>query len=187
MLNKYLTKITYLAVFCALCFVSTLFIIIPLPHGYVNAGDVLVLITAWCLGPIGAIATALGGALADVLSGYVLYAPVTLIIKGIVALTGYFVYIFLKKIIRNDKIDFIVRYISAVFAEAVMVVGYFLFESALYGFSGGMLALLGNCLQAIFCAFGATLVFSALYNIKQFKLLCNKKTTNSGEKKDERH
>lgn len=179
--NKTLKIITYLAVFCALCFVSTLFIIIPLPNGYVNAGDILVLTCAWCLGPIGAIAASLGSALADVLSGYVIYAPVTFVVKGLVALTAYFLYVLTKKTIKNDKFDFVARLISAIIGEVIMVFGYFLFESILYGFEGGMLALLGNCLQGTFCAIGATLLISALYNIKPIKSTFKKLTVNKEE------
>ncbi len=180
--NKHLRTVTYLAVFSALCFVCTLFIIIPLPNGYVNAGDVLVLLSAWCLGPIGAISASLGSALADILSGYVLYAPITLVVKALVALVGYFAYALIKKSIKNDKIDFVARLISAILAETVMVVGYFLFESVLYGFAGGALALVGNCLQGVFCALGATLVVSGLYNVKYMKTIFNKLTIKHGEK-----
>lgn len=71
--------------------------------------------------------------------------------------------LFLKKIIKKDKLDFLVRLISAVFAEVFMVLGYFLFESHLYGFGGATLALTGNLLQGGCCLIIATAIFSALY------------------------
>lgn len=183
MKNEALKKITYLAVFCSLCFVSTLLIIIPLPNGYVNAGDVLVLLAGWCLGPIGFISAALGSALADILSGYLIYAPVTFVVKGLVAFVGYCMYKFTKKCFRNDKIDFLPRLMGALVAEVIMVLGYFIFESALYGFAGGAVALLGNSMQGLFCAIGATFVVSALYNIKQVKAIFPKLVVNKNEDK----
>ena len=43
-------NIVFSAVFAALCCVGTLVIIIPLPYGYFNAGDIFVLLAGWCLG-----------------------------------------------------------------------------------------------------------------------------------------
>ena len=61
-------------------------IVIPLPYGYVNAGDIFVLLAGFCLGPLyGGAAAALGCALADLLCGYAIYAPATSVIKFAVA------------------------------------------------------------------------------------------------------
>ena len=160
--------ITCCAMFCALCFVSTLLIIIPLPNGYVNAGDVFVLLSGWCMGYIGIVSASIGSALADILSGYTFYSPATFVIKGLVALVCYTIYLITKKAIKKDKFDFLLRAISAICAEIVMVVGYFLFETALYGVAGGILSVLGNLMQGGFCAVLATLVVSVLYKVKYF-------------------
>jgi hypothetical protein len=56
----------------------------PLPQGYFNLGDAVVLVTAALLGPrAGAFAGGLGSALADVLLGGYLFAPITLVAKGL--------------------------------------------------------------------------------------------------------
>ena len=61
-------NLIYTAVFAALCCVATLCIAIPLPYGYVNAGDIFVLLSGVCLGPIlggiAAVAAAAGAVLA---------------------------------------------------------------------------------------------------------------------------
>ena len=163
--NKIKT-IVYCAMFCALCFVATLLIIIPLPNGYVNAGDVFVLLSGWCLGYVGIVSASIGSALADIISGYAFYAPATFVIKGLVALVCYVLYKATKKVIKNDKFDIASRCISAVIGELVMVAGYFAFESVLYGIAGGVLSVFGNLMQGAFCAVVATIVVSAIYQIK---------------------
>ena len=70
----------------ALTTVMTMIVQIPVigAHGYVNMGDTVVLFTALYLGKKeGAIVGGLGSALADLISGYGVYAPVTLIAKGL--------------------------------------------------------------------------------------------------------
>jgi uncharacterized membrane protein len=74
------------AVMIALETVTTLLLVISIPasEGYFNIGEGIIFITAIVFGPvIGAIAGGVGAALADILLGYVIYAPATLIIKGI--------------------------------------------------------------------------------------------------------
>lgn len=164
--------IAFSAVFAALCCVGTLVLVIPLPYGYFNAGDIFVLLAGWCLGPFyGSLAAAVGSMLADVFSGYVLYAPVTFFVKGLDALCAYFVCRSLKKVIYREKFDFLPRAISAVAAETVMVGGYFAFESILYGFAGGAASLGGNALQGTFCIVCAVFLMAGLYRIRYVRRL----------------
>ena len=85
-------KIVMAALIAALTCVATMIIKIPSPlEGYLNLGDCVVLLAGWTLSPIyGFLAAGLGSALADMFSGYVVYAPATLIIKDIMALLAYF-------------------------------------------------------------------------------------------------
>ena len=165
-------KISFSALFCALCCIGTIFIAIPLPNGYFNVGDVFVLLSGWLLGPIyGAIAAAIGSALADVISGYSLYAPATFCIKGAEALLAYFLWLAIKKTLKKEKLDVIARAISAVIGGISMVLGYFLFESLLYGFGGAAVALLGNLTQAACCVTCACILIAVLYQIQGVKKL----------------
>ena len=62
---------------------------IPLPsgYGYVNLGDAGVFLCACLLpGGLGALAAGVGAALADLILGWAVYAPVTLLVKGLTAL-----------------------------------------------------------------------------------------------------
>ena len=161
-------RLTFTALFAALCCVATVLITIPLPaSGYFNTGDVFVLLSAWCLGPIyGVIAAAVGSALGDLFLGYALYAPVTFVLKGLVAFIACIVCWFFKTLIKKQSLDFLPRIFSAVLGELIMIVGYFFFEMILYGFYGALPNVLGNGLQAACCTICAVLLVSALYNVK---------------------
>ena len=165
-------NLAFTALFSALCLVSTMLVAIPLPNGYFNTGDTFVLLAGWCLGPLyGSIAGAVGSALADICSGFALYAPATFLIKGLTAFTGYYIWALCKKFIKSERLDGIARFCAVIFAECVMVLGYFLFESALYGVAGGVLTLLGNTLQGACCAVLALLVCGILKRIKGMRKL----------------
>ena len=67
---------------------------IPTPlKGYINLGDAIVLLCAFLLPPSYAFfAAGIGSMLADIFSGYAVYAPATFIIKGLMALAAYFIF-----------------------------------------------------------------------------------------------
>ena len=174
-------KLAFTALFAALCCVATFAVVIPLPFGYFNLGDVFVLLAGWCLGPVyGGIAAAVGSGLADILSGYALYAPVTFFVKGLDAVCAYFVWRLFKKLFRGDRADALARLPAAILAEAWMVFGYFAFECCLYGLAGGAASLVGNALQGALCTVCALLLVEVLYNIRPvrrfFPLLAVPKT-----------
>ena len=87
-MNTKTKKLVMTALMAALTCIATMIIVIPSPlKGYINLGDCLVLTSGWILSPAyGFFAAGLGSALADVLSGYVIYAPATFVIKGLMAL-----------------------------------------------------------------------------------------------------
>lgn len=74
-----------LGLFTALSCVATLLIQIPFgPMGYINFGDAIVMISGVVLGPVGGAVTGLlGPTIADLATGYFLYAPFTAVIKAI--------------------------------------------------------------------------------------------------------
>ena len=160
-------KLSFTALFAALCCVGTLVIVIPLPYGYFNAGDIFVLLAGWCLGPVyGPVAAAIGSSLADVLSGFILYAPVTFVVKGVDAFIAYYVWYAAKRFLFKGKADIAARAVSAVLAEAWMVLGYFAFECVLYGAAGGAASLAGNALQGGSAVVCGTVLVVCLYKIK---------------------
>ncbi len=158
-----LRKLIYSALFAALCFVVTYMVIIPLPHGYVNAGDVFVLLAGFCLGPIyGGVAAALGSALADLASGYALYAPATALIKFAVAASAVLLYRGLRRPLSASGWVLPAMAVSCVIGESIMIGGYFLYECCLYGIAGASLSVAGNALQGLCCAVAGVLLCAAL-------------------------
>ena len=81
--------------FAALGCVATLVLQIPSPTGgYLNLGDTVVILGAYLLGPaLGATAGGVGPALADLLSGYTVYVPATLVIKAVMGLLAAMLYL----------------------------------------------------------------------------------------------
>jgi uncharacterized membrane protein len=73
------------AIMTALITLTTYIIQIPIPatKGVFNIGDSMVYVSALLFGPyVGAFSGGVGSMLSDVLGGYLLYAPATLLIKG---------------------------------------------------------------------------------------------------------
>lgn len=144
-MNTRTRKIVMASLLAALACVATMIIKIPSPlKGYLNLGDCIVLIAGWMLSPAyGFFAAGLGSALADILSGYVVYAPATFIIKGLMALAALRVF----RMIQNKVGDLPSRIISGIIAEIIMVLGYFLFEGFLYGFGPSVVNIPANAVQ----------------------------------------
>ena len=135
------------ALMAALACVATMIIKIPSPmKGYLNLGDCVVLAAGWLLpGGYAFFAAALGSALADLFSGYIIYAPATFVIKGAMALIA-FVCLKLKIGGKNKLIS---QLIGGVLAEITMVAGYFIFEGFLYGFGPSAANIPANGVQGI--------------------------------------
>ena len=140
-------KIVISAMFASLVCVATMVVKIPSPlNGYINLGDAFVLLAGWFISPVyGFLAAGIGSALADLLSGYVTYAPATFLIKGLMAIIAYFGF----KLISNKANKIFARITSAVAAEIFMILGYFLFEGILYGFIPSMVNILPNGVQGL--------------------------------------
>lgn len=156
------------ALFAALVTLSTIVIQIPSPmSGYVNLGDVFVLTAAFLLGPIyGTVAAGVGSMLADVFTGYVIYAPGTLIIKAAMAIVAYVIYAALMKSKVKQIIAIIV---AAIVAELLMVAGYFGYSALIIGESWAALASVpGNLIQGAVGASLSTVISLMLKRSKFF-------------------
>ncbi len=143
--NNTTKKIVLAAMLTALTCVATMIIKIPSPlKGYLNLGDCVVLLAGWTLNPIyGFLAAGLGSALADLFSGYVVYAPATFIIKGLMALVAFYGF----KLLHNKIGNLPSRIITGVIAEIIMILGYFVFEGFLYGFEPSVVNIPANGVQ----------------------------------------
>lgn len=156
--NFNVRKLTLAALLAAFTCVATMLIQIPTPtKGYVNLGDCLVNISGWLLGPFyGAAAAGIGSAMADVLSGYTVYAPATLIIKALMAAASWAVYSAVSRRIRPLP----ARIAAAAVAEVIMAAGYVLFEAAIYhSFAAAAVGIPANLFQGAMGAATATAVY----------------------------
>ena len=149
--HNQLLKITTTAAMIALTCVLTMAVRIPTPtKGYLNLGDCAVLLGGWLLGPVyGAVAGGVGSALADLLAGYPIYVPGTLLIKALMALMISFVP---YRVCRNDRehrgLGFLVCVGSG---EACVVSGYWLYEAIVIGegFAVALAGVSGNVFQGL--------------------------------------
>lgn len=146
-MKKQKLKLTIIsALFAALICVATMVVKIPTPlNGYINLGDCVILVVAFTLPcGYGFLAAAVGSCLADILSGYTAYAPATFIIKGLMVLVVFAV----TKLLKTKKSN-LVKVLSGVMAEIVMVSGYYVFEGFMYGFSASLVNIPMNAVQGV--------------------------------------
>ena len=94
----------------------------------IQPGEGMVLLCGALLGPgLGALAAGIGSMLSDLFAGYMSYVPGTFVIKALTAMVGGWLYLRLSA--GADRRAVPVRVVlSGIPAEAVMVIGYFLYE-----------------------------------------------------------
>lgn len=153
--NNEIIRLVTAALMAALTCLSTFYLQIKVPianGGYIHPGDAFVLLSGIILGPIyGGLAAGVGSMLADMLSGYMQYAPATLIIKLIAAMVAAYSF---RHIRKNSVI------LAGVFLGIIVTSGYFLYEWMLYGNLGGALSGISfNLLQNLM----AIIISCALY------------------------
>lgn len=112
--------ITMTGLFAALAYVFTAYIRVPTGAGYTHAGDGIIYLASCILPtPYAMTAGAIGGALADGLSGFPVWIPATVIIKAVTAL-------FFSN--KGEKI-LSWRNIAAIIPSGILcIVGYSLYE-----------------------------------------------------------
>ena len=142
MKNVSVKQLTLAGVLAALVFVLTYLPKVPVPvtGGYIHLGDGAIFLSVLLLGPLGIPAAAVGSGLSDLIGGYMVYVIPTVIIKGLVALIAWKLY---------RKGSWVSAVVAFVVAEAVMVLGYFAFETVMYGVAAAAAAILPNVVQGV--------------------------------------
>ncbi len=121
------TFICMTALFMALVCIATLFFKISIPLGYAHLGNGFILFGAFVMGnPAAILIGGVGSAMADLLGGYAEWILPTLVIKSFM---GYVI----AKVADSHKLYGIRTAIASVLGIVVMVVGYFIAGSVLYG------------------------------------------------------
>lgn len=138
------------AMFAALVTVTTAFIKIPAPLGYAHAGDSMVYLAACALpAPFNFIAAGLGGALADLLSGYAVWSLPTAIIKSLNVLPFFLARIILSKKNKDDKILRIPILAATVLTAGITIGGYFIANWIIYDINAAIAEIPFNIMQSI--------------------------------------
>ncbi len=132
-------KLVISALMAAFTCIATMIIKIQTPTlGYIHLGDGMVLLCGIILGPItGGLSAGIGSMFADLFSGYVSFAPATLIIKALTALVAGLLFRKLHSVIKSKYSRTVSILLSGMIGEFIMVGGYFLYETLLAVFSKG--------------------------------------------------
>lgn len=123
-------RLTLAALGAALVCVATSIIKFPIPLGYAHLGNCMILLFAvYCDPWIGAFAGGVGSALSDLL-GYPEWTLPTLIIKSLMGLA---IALIAKKKGQSAKVRSLRTLLAVIVGIVIMVVGYFIGGSILYG------------------------------------------------------
>lgn len=166
--NK-INKIILTGLMMAIITVMTMILPIPIPFtsGYIHLGDAVIFLSVLILGQkYGAAAAGMGSALADLLLGFAVWAPWTLVIKGGM---GIIMGLFIAKAAKNQKGNgflgvSIYAILGMILAGVFMVAGYYVAEGIIYGnFIAALLGVPWNIGQFAVGMVLAVLIASALY------------------------
>lgn len=125
--------------FSALVLGATLIRVAPSDKAYFHLGEAVIYATAVVFGRwYGAVAGALGSALADLLSGYAFWAPVTVIVKGI---EGYVVGAL------GHEAPPLRATLAMLVGALVLILGYGIAAYAFFGVGGLPTEVIGDSLQ----------------------------------------
>ena len=140
--HEHLKNVLLTALFASMIYVVTAFLKIPTYQGYIHIGDGMMYLAAAILPrPYAIAAAAIGGGLADYLSGFAVWVLPTVIIKS--AEASLFTS---KKTHTVNK-----RNITAVVLSSVVcIAGYYLAEGLIYGnFISALAGIPTNLIQAV--------------------------------------
>lgn len=138
-------KMVYTSILTAMAFVLTWVYQIKIANGYVHFGDSILYIAVFLFGgPSAAFVGAVGGALADIASGYVIYALPTAVIKTLMALAAAFIY----NKINNKAWGMFAAFLTG---GVILALGYYIAEVIiLQSFLSPIVNIPMNGLQALF-------------------------------------
>ncbi|MBH1940332.1 ECF transporter S component [Mobilitalea sibirica] len=160
-----ITKLVTAALMAALTCVATAILPIKVPFvesAYIHPGDTFVILSGIVLGPVyGGLAAGIGSMFADLYVSYPFFW-VTLIVKMVAAIVGYFAY----KYIRHYSLFF-----ACLFGGVAVTLGYFILESYLYGIAKGIIGAPFNIIQTIFSIILTSLLLPLLRKVPQIREL----------------
>jgi len=166
-------RIVFSALMTALTTVATMVIHIPSAvGGYIHLGDGMVMLSGMILGPMaGAAAGGIGSMIADLLSGYAIYAPATLFIKALAAFSGGYLYRHLPFRSRAGGFRVMPFLSVGMVFNLVVTGGYFIFELAIYDWPAAISNVPFNLVQNLFSLIAVRVLFPVLLCIREVREL----------------
>ena len=139
---------------------------IPATHGYIHLGDSMVFLAVLALGKKnGAVAAGVGSALADILGGFAIYGPITLVVKGLMA---YVMGAFIERAVRNGQFSGarakVITIAGMAIGGVLMVAGYYVAEGFMYG--NWIVPLSGVGMNCIQFAVGGVIAFAVSHALE---------------------
>lgn len=160
MKNKKIAVLTVTALFTALVTVATMVIQIPVGKGYLHFGDSVIYLAACILpAPCSLFAASVGAALADLFTGFAVYAPATFIIKALNALPFIFMRAYLKRKGKDDRIISWQICLMLIPTTLVTLFGYYIADSII---AGSEVALVSAITSGWIQPVGSLVVFAVL-------------------------
>lgn len=134
------------ALFIAIVFLGIFIIKFPGPFGYAHIGDSMIFLSVLMLGgKRGAVAGGLGAAIADIVSGYTIWAVPSMICKAAMALV-------MGAMIKHHVFGLkgrILWIVAAIAGGITQGIGYVIFWYALFGKAAAIAAVPGLIFQAV--------------------------------------
>ncbi len=132
-------KLVTAALMAAFTCIATMLIKIQTPtFGYIHLGDGLVLLCGVVLGPAtGAAAASIGSMFSDLFSGYLSFAPATLVIKALTAGAAGLLFHRLSPHMKSARARNVCVIAGGLIGESIMILGYFLYEAGMAAFASG--------------------------------------------------
>ena len=161
--NNKVKRVCITGLMAALVCVATAFIKMPtgINSGYLHFGDSMIYLAGCLLGPWASLAAAIGGALADVISGAPQWAPATAVIKALNAVPFILV-------CRNTNHKIITKWTvpMTIVSGLITIGGYLLAEGVMYSFPTAITSVPFSCIQAVGSAIVVIIVGAVLDKIK---------------------
>ena len=162
MKNKKTKRFVQITLLTALAAVLTMYPHCPTPTGYVHMGDSIIYIAAAFFGPLaGAVVGGVGHALADLLSGYPVYIPITLVVKAVMG--------FVTAKLLYKKQFTAGRFVAAALINLVIVTfGYFIPEIFMYGIGSAVSVFVSSPVQWLMSIAVSAILFPAMSKVKKY-------------------
>ena len=156
-MDEKIKKLAFLGLFMALLIIATCILCFPVPtfNLYFNLGESIIYLTALIYGGReGAVIGGVGSALADIIGGYPMWAPFTLVIKG---LEGFIVGSLVQKKLKP--------HICVAAGAIIMMTGYAIVAGHMFGMGAVPIELAGDFVQVLAGAVIALFLHDRLKNL----------------------